>query len=126
MGENISLATLRRTIFLFVHRICFYMECSSISRIVGSRSSHLKFEASMSSTFAVLPRAVRRLAVAAALVAAAASPAAASDPLVSTDWLNSHRADVVVIDVAEVLLRSVRGTASQGAGSQPAPPSAEA
>jgi thiosulfate/3-mercaptopyruvate sulfurtransferase len=99
MGENISLATLRRTIFLFVHRICLYMECSSISRIVGSRSSHLKFEASMSSTFAVLPRAVRRLAVAAALVAAAASPAAASDPLVSTDWLNSHRADVVVIDV---------------------------
>ena len=48
---------------------------------------------------AFLPGTVRRLAVAAALAAVAASPAAAADPLVSVDWLNSHKADVVVIDV---------------------------
>ena len=51
------------------------------------------------SPFALLPGAVRRLAVAAAFAAVAASPAAAADPLVSAEWLNSHRADVVVIDV---------------------------
>jgi len=51
------------------------------------------------SPFAFLPGTVRRLAVAAAFAAVAASPAAAADPLVSVDWLNSHKADVVVIDV---------------------------
>ena len=51
------------------------------------------------SPFAFLPGAVRRLAVAAAFAAVAASPAAAADPLVSVEWLNSHKADVVVIDV---------------------------
>jgi thiosulfate/3-mercaptopyruvate sulfurtransferase len=51
------------------------------------------------SPFALLPGAVRRLAVAAAFAAIAASPAAAADPLVSVEWLNSHKADVIVIDV---------------------------
>lgn len=50
---------------------------------------------------AFLPRTVRRLAVAAAFAAVAASPAAAAEPLVSVDWLNSHKADanLVVLDV---------------------------
>jgi thiosulfate/3-mercaptopyruvate sulfurtransferase len=51
--------------------------------------------------FAVLPRAVRRLAVAAGIAAGVASPAAAADPFVTVDWLNSHKADanLVVLDV---------------------------
>ena len=51
------------------------------------------------SPFAFLPEAIRRLAVAAAFTAIAASPAAAADPLVSVEWLKTHKADVVVIDV---------------------------
>jgi thiosulfate/3-mercaptopyruvate sulfurtransferase len=53
----------------------------------------------MSFSFAFLPGTVRRFAVAAAFAAVAASPAAAADPLVSVDWLNSHKAGIVVIDV---------------------------
>lgn len=53
----------------------------------------------MSLSFAFLPGTVRRLVAAAAFAAAVASPAAAADPLVSVDWLNSHKAEVVVIDV---------------------------
>jgi thiosulfate/3-mercaptopyruvate sulfurtransferase len=51
--------------------------------------------------FAVVPRAVRRLAVAAAFAAVVASPAAAADPFVTVDWLNSHKAEanLVVLDV---------------------------
>lgn len=53
----------------------------------------------MSLSFSFLPGTVRRLVAAAAFAAAVASPAAAADPLVSVDWLSSHKADVVVIDV---------------------------
>jgi len=55
----------------------------------------------MSLSFSFLPGTVRRIVAAAALAAAVASPAAAADPLVSVDWLKSHKADanLVVIDV---------------------------
>lgn len=69
------------------------------------------------SPFALLPGAVRRLAVAAAFAAVVASPAAAADPLVSAEWLNSHRADanLIVIDVRH----KDEGPASYAAGHIP-------
>jgi thiosulfate/3-mercaptopyruvate sulfurtransferase len=70
----------------------------------------------MSFSLSFLPGAVRRLAVAAAFAAVAASPAAAADPLVSVEWLNSHRADanLVVLDV-----RHTEGEGSYAAGHIP-------
>jgi thiosulfate/3-mercaptopyruvate sulfurtransferase len=68
----------------------------------------------MSFSFSFLPGTVRRLVAAAAFAAAVATPAAAADPLVSVDWLNSHKADVVVLDV-----RHTEGDGSYAAGHIP-------
>lgn len=50
-------------------------------------------------------RAARRFAAAAVLSAAIATPALAADPLVSVDWLKTHRTDanVVVLDVRSAI-----------------------
>jgi thiosulfate/3-mercaptopyruvate sulfurtransferase len=50
-------------------------------------------------------RIVRRLAAAAFFVVAAAAPAMASDPLVSVEWLNSHRTEpnLVILDIRSAI-----------------------